>query len=301
MTQLALFSQTPSGARVIQAILALVMGNFILTFGDVAIKLMGAKTGIFQYLAIRHVMAVVLVWPFWRRLAPEQRAPSGFKIHVLRGNLSFLGALCAFYALMHLTLATANVIFYAAPIVTLFLARVWLKLSLNAMQILQVMIGFIGVNVALRPDQLHWAALSALMVALTMASCNLLSCRLPKNQTMASMVFWSHLSAWPVSLALAIYFWQPFQLEALLLASVLALTTMLYQVIATKAYRSTSAAEIAVSEYSGLLFALLIGLFYFKEPADWYTLTGMVLIVFPLLWQSIYVHQRRLKVSSNEG
>ena len=93
------------------AIIGLLVGNLILTLGDVAIKSLGASTGLFQYLAIRYLLTLILIWPIWRRLSAEQRAPSGFKIHLLRGHLSLLGAVCAFYSLLHLSLATANVIF----------------------------------------------------------------------------------------------------------------------------------------------------------------------------------------------
>lgn len=275
------------------AIIGLLAGNLILTLGDVAIKSLGASVGLFQYLAIRYLLTLMLIWPIWRRLSAEQRAPSGFKIHLLRGHLSLLGAVCAFYSLLHLSLATANVIFYAAPLVTLLLARIWLKQVFTYVQVTQVCLGFIGVMIALRPDELHWTVLTAITVAFTVALFNLLSYKMPKNQAMPSMVLWGNLSALPLSVVLATIFWQPLQIEMLILAAIVAITTTLYQVIAAKAYRSSSAGEIVIAEYSGLLFALLIGIFSFDEPAHWYTLTGIALIILPMAWQSAHLYRKR--------
>lgn len=277
------------------AILGLLLGNLILTLGDVAIKAIGSVSGLFQYLALRQIITLILVYPFWSQLPVSQRQPGVLGIHAMRGHLSLLGGICALYALLHLSLATANVIFYAAPLVTLLLARIWLKQVLTRIQITQVCLGFAGVLIALRPDDIHWAALSALVVAFTLALFNLLTCKMPEDQTMRGMVFWSNLTALPLTAMLAIIFWHPIQTDMLLLAFIVSLTTGFYQVIAARAYRSNDAGEIVIAEYSGLLFALLLGVWWFNEPAHWYTLLGILLIILPICWQSLRLWRQRNK------
>lgn len=275
------------------AIMGLLAGNLVLTLGDVAIKVMGSVDGLFQYLLLRQLITLTIVFPFWRQLESSRRAPHSLRIHAFRGHLAVLGGVCALYALLNLSLATANVIFYAAPLVTLLLARIWLKQSLSWRQVTQVSLGFLGVIIALKPDDIHWAAFSALTVAFTLATFNLLTRKMPENQSMRSMVFWSNLTSVPVTLSLAILFWQPLNMDMLVLAALVALTTGIYQVIAARAYRSSDAGEIVIAEYSGLLFALLLGVWWFDEPAHWYTLLGILLIVLPIAWQSLRLYRQR--------
>jgi drug/metabolite transporter (DMT)-like permease len=201
--------------------------------------------------------------------------------------LSFIGALCCYYALLHMGLATANVVFYSAPLVTLVLAALWLKQTIQTYQVVQIGLGFLGVLVAMQPDEFHWAVLLAGAVAIAIALYNLLSCKLPNGQTIPSMVWWSTLSVLPVTLTMAVLLWQPISLAVFGLATVLAITTTVYQMIATHAYRSSQAGAITLAEYSGLLFALIFGVSVFGEKVRWCTLVGIMLIVLPMGWHSI--------------
>jgi len=277
----------------VQAIVGLLIGNLVLTLGDVAIKAMGSVSGLFQYLALRQVITLVLVYPLWQKQTAEQKQPGALSVHVLRGHLSLLGASCALYSLLHLSLATANVIFYAAPFVTLLLARFWLKQAMTYVQVTQVCLGFLGVIIALQPDELHWAALTAIVVAFTLALFNLLTCKLPAKQSMSSMVFWCNLTALPLTLILAVIYWQPLQLDMLILALIVSITTAFYQVIAAQSYRASDAGEIVIAEYSGLLFALFLGITWFNEPAEMHTLAGILLIILPIGWQSLRLYRKR--------
>ncbi len=80
-------------------------------------------------------------------------------------------------------LATANAIFYAAPLIMLPLAAIFFGAQLSKQSVAAAVMGFAGVLVIIRPDQIDWAAISAFVVALTLAVNNLLIRKLPKNQS----------------------------------------------------------------------------------------------------------------------
>src|SRR5690606_21734398 len=101
----------------------LVLGNLMISFGDVLVKLMGqSQISPYQYVFLRFTLTSLLLLPFWWRLAPERRGWGQWKIHFLRGHLLLLGSACVFISLIYLPLATANAVFYAAPLLTLPLA-----------------------------------------------------------------------------------------------------------------------------------------------------------------------------------
>ncbi|GAM70623.1 permease [Vibrio sp. JCM 19236] len=93
-------------------------------------------------------------------------------------------------AITHLTLATANAMFYVAPLMMLPLSVVFLKEVPPMKKIIATGIGFVGVLVVLRPEHFHWAAIIALGSALAMAVGNILIRKLPK-QSVVTTLFWT--------------------------------------------------------------------------------------------------------------
>ena len=274
------------------AIGLLIAGNFFASCADVIVKLLGSEGAVFQYLWLRQVFTLLMALPLWMRQSPTLRHPGSFKVHILRAHLSILGATCTVFALLHLSLATANVIFYAAPMVTLFLAWYLLKEQVQKYKLVYALMGFVGVVIALRPDQLHWASVLALVVAFAIAGFNLLVRYLPDTISVASVMFWTNLFALPLTSLLMLYWWIPLTDTVVWMSLGSTITVGLYQICVVKAFRRAPASDIAIAEYSGLIFAALMGWLIFAENLDAYTLTGLLLIVLPMSLQSW--QQRRL-------
>ncbi len=68
----------------------------------------------------------------------------------------------------------------------------------------------------IRPDQIDWAAISAFVVALTLAINNLLIRKLPKNQSVMQTLLMTNLAGIPVALLLVLIEDQPWQWGAFL-------------------------------------------------------------------------------------
>jgi drug/metabolite transporter (DMT)-like permease len=49
------------------------------------------------------------------------------------------------------------------------------------------------------------------------------------------------------------------------------------------AYKKAPATQISLAEYSGLIFVVLFGVWWFDEVPDSLTLVGIGLIIFPLM------------------
>ena len=284
-------------AGLLAAMALLILGNLFATFSDVLVKALGSENAVFQYLWLRQLSTLVLVFPVWWAQGPSQRQPGALKIHLLRAHLGIIGAGCTLVALLHLTLATANVIFYAAPLLTVLLAVVWLKEKKQTHRIVNALIGFVGVIIALRPDQLHWAALVALLVAFSITGFNLLVVKLPKSISVASVMIWTNLCALPVTTVLMLATWQPFTEDLLLLGVAAAVTVGIYQGCVVLAFRQADASAAVIAEYSGLLFAALFGYWFFNEALDLYTGVGIALIILPIAWQS-WMGRRHVKASA---
>ncbi|WP_156896922.1 DMT family transporter [Ferrimonas kyonanensis] len=273
-----------SGAAVIPLALGLlVLGNLLASVSDVAVKLLEGGISPFQYIFIRQGMATLLVLPWLLRLPKAGRRLHAPGVTLIRAHLVLVGSGCMMVAVTYLPLATANALFYAAPLLMLPLSLWLLKERPPWTRVLATGVGFIGVLVVLRPQHFHWAALFALGTATTLALFHVLVRRLPQRQPVANTVFWTNLLCLPLAAPLALFHWQPLSMTELGWVAVSAVCISGYNGLAVLAYQKAPSAQIALAEYSGLLFVTLFGVWWFAEVPDRLTVFGIALILLPML------------------
>ncbi|WP_434997361.1 DMT family transporter [Vibrio scophthalmi] len=275
------------------AITLLVVGNLAASLSDVAVKMLEGGISTFQYVFLRQLFSVLIVLPLWLKQSKRQRALTARAIITIRAFLIIIGSGCMMIAVTHLPLATANAIFYAAPLLMLPLSVLLLKEIPPWGKALSTMIGFIGVLIVLRPSQFHWAGYFALGTAITLALFNLLARKLPAQQTVITALFWTSLISLPITAFLAYLTWQPLDWQALLLVACSAGLILLYNGLAVKAYKAAPAGQIALAEYSGLVFVVLLGVWGFNEIPDSMTALGILLIIIPLLPLKELIQRRK--------
>ncbi|MEZ8825498.1 DMT family transporter [Vibrio amylolyticus] len=261
----------------------LIAGNFAASLSDVAVKLLDGGISPFQYIFLRQFFSFIILIPFWLKLTKPQQALSNPVLTLARSTLILFGSGCMMVAVTHLPLATANAIFYAAPLLMLPLSIWLLKEKPNKEKAMATVIGFIGVLIVLRPSEFHWAALFALGTAVTLALFNILVRKIPREQTVVTTLMWTTLFSLPISGILAWVFWMPIHIEELIWVGVSSALILAYNGLAVIAYKKTEAYHIAIAEYSGLIFVTLFGIWWFSEVPTVLTLIGILLIVLPLL------------------
>ncbi|MEG3220516.1 DMT family transporter [Vibrio gigantis] len=261
----------------------LIVGNLIAVFSDALIKTLGEDTAVFQFVFFRQLTAVLILLPFCIGVS-KKSFTDGLKWHALRAHIWLLGAIFMVFAINAMPLATANAIFYAAPLMMLPLALVFFKEQLSRYSIAAGIFGFMGVLVIIRPTEIDWAAIAALIVALTIASNNLLIRKLPKHQTVAQTLLLTNLAGVPASLGLAIWEGREWDWSPLITAAGSSSFILIYAAICVVTYRSAESNKIASAEYSGLLGAVGVGLIWFGEMPDIAMAIGTAMIILPLIW-----------------
>ncbi|UIP30210.1 DMT family transporter [Photobacterium sp. TLY01] len=265
------------------AMILLIVGNLIAVCSDAMIKSLGDETAIFQFVFFRQLTAVAILAPF---CIGTKKADffAGFKWHALRGHIWLLGMVFMIISITSLPLATANAIFYAAPLIMLPMAMMLFQEKLTKYSVGVAVIGFIGVLVIIRPTEINWAAIAALIVAFTLAWNNLLVRKLPKHQTVAQTLMLTNLAGMPAALGLALWEGQPWDWSPLLTAAGSSTFIMIYAGACVLAYRSAESNKIASAEYSGLIGAVIIGMLWFDEVPDLPMILGTMMIIVPLIW-----------------
>jgi drug/metabolite transporter (DMT)-like permease len=265
------------------AVWLLVLGNLAASLSDVAVKMLQGEVVPFQYMFLRQLFAFAFIWPVWRKQPKVLRQLHDPKVTLIRAHLVLLGAGCMVVAISYLPLATANAVFYAAPLLMLPLSILFLKERPSRGKIIATVTGFLGVLIVLRPSKFHWAALFALGTACSLALFNLLARTIPERQPVVTTLMWTTLFSLPISGLLAAAYWQPLSLHQWLWIAASSGLILLYNGLAVAAYQKAPASQIALAEYSGLIFVAAFGAFWFAEMLDSLTWLGIGMIILPLL------------------
>ncbi|ALR17724.1 MULTISPECIES: DMT family transporter [Vibrio] len=274
------------------AMLLLIVGNLIAVISDALIKSVGNDVPVFQFVLFRQVSAVLFLLPFCLLSRPTHFM-EGFKWHAIRAHVWLLGAIFMVFAISSLPLATANAIFYAAPLMMLPIAALFFKEQLSKQSVAAAIMGFLGVLVIIRPDQIDWAAISAFVVAMSIAVNNLLIRKIPREQSVMHTLLMTNLAGIPVALLLVFIEGKPWDWSAFPVAAGSSLFIMIYAATCVLAYRSIESNKIASAEYSGLIGAAVIGFIWFDELPDIFMAIGTVMIIVPLIWLS--KRERRIR------
>ena len=233
---------------------------------------------------------VIVVWLVWRKeLATglRARAPMG---HIWRGVVGTLAMGMGFAGLGYLPLPEVTAIGYAAPLLTVVFAAMFLGEEVRAFRISAVVLGLVGVLIVLAPrlsivsgDAAGMAeAFGAMLVlggAVFAALAQVFVRKLVDTEKTAAIVFYFSLTATLLSLVTLPFGWVwPTPTEAALLVTA-GLLGGLGQILLTSSYREADASLVAPFDYASMLFALGIGYFVFSEVPTLPMLGGAALIV----------------------
>jgi drug/metabolite transporter (DMT)-like permease len=284
-----------SGKTVNSAMLLLILGNALALVSDVYIKILPEGAPVFQFIFIRTLITTPLLLLMYRMINLDAFF-DGWRMHALRAQIHLVCIACAVVALGSLPLATANAIFYSAPIMVMLLSVVFFREQLTVLSTLAVASGFAGILVILRPIEIGWEALSAVIAAVGIALSIVLVRRLPAGQSVVHKLLLSNLFLLPactVAMLIEDPSWDPLHwlpLARFALGS--GVFIMAYNLTVLLAYRHVEAGKVTSAEYTGLIGAVLIGWIWFAEVPDVWFFLGTAMIVIPLLalgWK----HRRR--------
>jgi drug/metabolite transporter (DMT)-like permease len=269
------------------AIALLIVGNALAVVSDVIVKLMGADAPVFQFIFIRTLITLLLLMPFYRQF--DLASPfAGFWIHAIRSLMALLGVFCMVVALTTLPLATANAVFYVAPLLVMLLAVILFGEKLTALSLLAVVSGFAGTLIILRPLEFNAGAIAALGGALALAVNAVLVRKLPASQSTVHKLFISHVLMVPAAILLFLWEWHSgraagWRPDILAFALGSGALILIYSLTVLLAYRTVAANQVTSAEYTGLIWAIVIGWVWFAEVPDLWFILGSLMIVVPLV------------------
>ncbi len=233
---------------------------------------------------------VILVW-----LAVTGDLRSGLKTnmplgHVWRGVVGTTAMGLNFAALGLLPFPEATAIGYAAPILTVIFAAMFLGERVRAFRLTAVALGMIGVIIVLSPrltlgeDEMTLretlGAVLALGAAVFAALAQVQVRRMVSTaERTSAIVFWFSVTASVLGLMTIPWGWVMPDPETFALLVLSGLLGGFGQILLTSSYRYADVGVIAPFEYTSMLMALAVGYFLFDEVPTLVMMCGSLIII----------------------
>lgn len=217
------------------------------------------------------------------------------KVLLLRGVVGVISLATFFWALQRIPLGSAISIRYLGPIFGAILAFYFLKEKVNWLQWLSFGIAFSGVIVLkgfdIRIDYLSLALvlISAVFVGMVFVLIRYLS----NKEHFLTIINYFMATSITVSLFFIPYWRMPVGSEWYSVIGI-GILGLIGQVFMTKAFQTEETSVLAPFKYMELVWALVMGYFFFMETYSWLPLLGIVLIIFGML-VNVYAKNRKGK------
>ena len=211
-------------------------------------------------------------------------------LHLTRGAINVVSACCFYLGLRALPLAEATAIAFAAPLFVTALSVLILKERVDGRRWLAVLAGFAGVLIIVRPgtDAFQAATLLPLTTAFLYAVMMITARGISRGEGMLTTTFYIVAGQLVCSAVALPWVWHT-----------PALFSTLGLALITQGFRIAPASVVAPFDYTGLIWATLLGWIFWREAPDAYAYLGALFIagsgVYIALREARGSHKRRAK------
>lgn len=278
----------------------MLLGVFGFSIVDAATKWLAGDFGTWQIVALTRLPPLFFAMILTARAtgSPFHLHTRHIKTHILRGFF-VLGTTYTFYAaLRYLPLADCVAIAFAAPLFITALSGPMLGERVGWRRWSAVVIGFVGVLIALRPDTtgISIGAILALSAAVTYAFVLITLRTISGKESPHNILFYSSAFSMLVAIPFAVLEWQSPSLGDWGLILLQGTASTLAQLAMIRAFRLGEASLLAPIEYTGLVWATSFGFIFWQEFPTNQVIGGAALIIAA----SFYIAQREARLHRNQ-
>ena len=284
-----------------KGILLILAGMFIFSIQDAIMKYVYNIVSLYEIYLVRTLVSFLIILLFLKLT----KKPIVFKTHYplltfCRVVLFFFGFSSFYISLTIMPLATATTLFFCSPFLITIFAKFFLKEQIGPRRWSAVIIGFIGVYVALNPnfDNFDYLKLTPILCAFCYSLSMIIIKKTSDKDSVYTQTFTFYIGATIISLFFYFIFgdgqydnfdhpasqfifraWFTNLESSILYMIIVGFTASAAFLLLFTAYRIASPAVVSPFEYSILLWASLLGWFFFEEIPNLKTIIGMLLIV----------------------
>lgn len=275
-------------------------GVFLFAVNDALGKWLVTSYGVGEMLFIRSIGGVGMLVPFALYLGVSLRMRGGWELQLARILAQTLDSYCFYYSTRYLPLADVMTFYMAGPIIVTAISALALGERVGPYRWSAVVVGFVGVVIALAPGgdaAFRPAALVALLGS-TLFAISLALTRKLRDSSPFALVTWQYIGSGLIGAALSPMGWAtpgPINFGLLLLLGIVSAGCFL---LITRALALAQASLLAPFQYSAILWAAIFGwMFWTDIPTPRIILGNAILIASGLF---VFYRERRLAISVSD-
>lgn len=278
---------SPPHQHPILAFIVALVAVGVLSVMDAVMKVLVLAIGLYATMVWRALAGFIMSGLLYLPRRKAWPTPKIMRLHVARGAVVTVMGLLFFFGLGRIPMAQAIALTFIAPLIALFLAAVTLGEQVGRRTILASITAFAGVLIIVAGQAattMGEGVLVGTFAILGSAVCYAVNIVMMRRQSLAAapleIGFFQNGTIVVLMVASLPFLggveWPGDHWLAIIAAAVMSFTGIL---LFAFAYARGEASYLAVTEYSGFLWAAALGWLVFSEPVSPYTLAGALLIV----------------------
>ncbi len=268
-----------SGTAGLGVVLYLV-GVGLFSINDALGKWLVADYSVGQLMMLRSIGAAAVLAPIIVALRVNLIDARQASLQVLRIVCSAVDTFSFYYATRFMPLADVMTFYMATPLIVTALSAPLLGEKVERFRWIAVMIGFVGVVIALKPSpqMFSWAAPIALFGATMFALSQTITRQLRRTHWMP-LVLWQFVGSGVIGAATVPWAWttpSPFDVGLMFLVGVVSMTCFIF---ITRALALARVAVLAPLQYSAILWAAIMGWLVWRDAPALPIIVGNAIII----------------------
>lgn len=245
------------------------------------VKIVSESINPSQIVFFRSIFGLCFILPFVLHKGLPFLKTTKIKLHLLRGFVSLLAMTCFYFSIANIGLAEATLLNAASPLFIGILATLFLNENLTRIIIINLVIGFIGVTLILKPgtDLFQLAALVGLASAFFIGSAKILIRYMADTEPVLRTITYFSIFTTFYSAIPMLWLWKTPDINTVLLMLLASVFATGGQTLLTYAFTHNPAIRVSPFTYATVVFATLLGWIGWQELPDIGSSIGALLVV----------------------
>ena len=263
-----------------KSIFAMLMSTLGFALMGVFVKLTG-DIPVMQKVVFRTYIIIATVAIMMRHYKVSLRGIRHWRLLSLRSIIGTLGILFNYYAIDHLILSDATVLFRLSTFFLLLFCWIFLGERINRDEFFTITIAFIGVLLIVKPQfdiNMVPYIIALLGAAFAAGAYTVVRVLGPKEEPLVVVFFFACFTS-VILTPMAVIGFVPMTTQQIVYAILAGLSAAMGQVGVTYAYKHAPAKEVSVYNYYGVIFSTLFSIFIFDAVPDVLSFIGYFIII----------------------
>ena len=263
-----------------KGLLYMFLATIVLACMHGMVRHLGEELHPFVIAFYRNLFGFIAILPLVLKIGLPALRCHNPRIMVLRSVSGISAMLTWFYSLSKIPTAEATALSFTAAVFTALVAYFLLGEKMKSHRWIAIFGGFIGVIIVLQPDTENYdphmllVLVSCMFWGLSVTLVKILT----RTDSVTSIVAWMSILLTVMSLPPALFYWQWLDVDQFLLLCAMGVMATLGHLAMTQALSLADTTAVMSIDFMRLVWAALIGTYFFSDPLEISTWIGAIII-----------------------